>query len=82
MRRPIDEAKDLSGRLARMQQDARDLVAELRRIAGALGAEEIPEARRGNELAREICDRRDTELFEELARAMSMPGGRTFLRRR
>jgi len=82
MRRPIDEAKELSGRLARMQEDARDLVAELQRIAGALGTDELPGSRPGNELAREICDRRDAELFEELARAMSMPGGRTFLRRR
>ena len=82
MRRTIDEAKDLSGRLALMQQDARDLVAELGQIVEALGAGGIPESRRGDELAREICDRRDAELFEELARAMSTPGGRTFLHRR
>ncbi len=82
MRRTIDEAEDLSGRLARMQQDARDLVAELQRIAGALDTDEIPEARRENGLARRICDRRDAELFEELARAMSMPGGQTFVHRR
>ena len=82
MRRTIDEAKDLSGRLALMQQDARDLVAELGRIVGALGTGGIPESRRGDELAREICDRRDAELFEELARAMSESGGQTFLHRR
>ena len=82
MRRTIDEAKDLSGRLALMQQDARDLVAELGRIVGALGTGGIPESSRGEEMAREICDRRDAELFEELARAMSSPGGRTFLHRR
>lgn len=82
MRRTIDEAEDLSGRLARMQQDARDLVAELQQIAEALGTGGIPEPRRENELARQICDRRDAELFEELARAMSMPGGQTFLHRR
>ena len=82
MRQTIDEAKDLSGRLACMQQDARDLVAELRRIARALGTDGIPESRRGNELAREICDRRDVELFEKLVRAMSKPGGRTVFHRR
>ena len=49
MRRTIDEAKDLSGRLALMQQDARDLVAELGRIVGALGTGGIPESRRGDE---------------------------------
>ncbi len=82
MRRTIDEAKDLSGRLACMQQDARDLVAELRRIVGALGTDGIPESRQGSELAREDYDRRDVELFEKLARALSKPGGRTFLHRR
>ena len=44
MRRTIDEAKDLSGRLALMQQDARDLVAELGRIVGALGTGGIPDS--------------------------------------
>jgi hypothetical protein len=82
MRRTIDEAKDLSGRLALMQQDARDLVAELERIVGALDTGGRPDSRRGEEMAREICDRRDADLFEELARAMSSPGGRTFLHRR
>ena len=82
MRRTIDEAKDLSGRLALMQKDARDLVAELGRIVGALGTGGMPESRRGDELARVICDRRDAELFEELARAMSTPGGRTFVQKR
>ena len=82
MRRTIDEAKDLSGRLARMQQDASDLVAELRQIVGALGTGGVPESRRGDELARKICDRRDAELFEELARAMSKSGGQTFVHRR
>jgi len=82
MQRTIDEAKDLSGRLALMQRDAHDLVAELGRIVGALDSTRTPESSRGEEMAREICDRRDAELFEELARAMSSPGGRTFLRRR
>ena len=47
MRRTIDEAKDLSGRLALMQQDARDLVAELERIVGALGTGGIPDVEPG-----------------------------------
>jgi len=82
MRRTIDEAKDLSGRLALMQRDARDLVAELGRIIGALRTGGLPESSRGKDVAREICDRRDAELLEELARAMSTPGGETFLHRR
>ncbi len=82
MRRTIDEARDLTGRLAGMQQDARALVAELRKIVGVLGAGGMARSHRGDEVARKICDRRDAELFEELARVMGESEGETFLRRR
>lgn len=85
MLQTIDEVKDLRATLGGMQEDACDLVAELRGIVGALRSAPAPEPTGFDELAaglafevREARDRKDAAWVEALGAVISTDDARRF----